>query len=484
MSEKQLRRVDTYSFITVLLIYGYNLFSSISLIVSKGITSVYLLHLVLGLLGVVSSVVVYFALKGRTLYGVPCGHLLLGFYLVVFAGITISSSFLYTYVLAFPVFILSLGYLNNRMTVVVSVCASLVVLIHCIQMHSTSGSHDIAMAVIVVVMCNVAVILMGKHLHKFVEEVSDSLKEEAEKQKVQATHTLGIAQDISARVSKATEMHKSVNDSLSVSNLAMQNIADNIESTAEAVQAQAELCIDVSNELESMGNEVNNFINLVSSVSESTVKGRDSVTILKLKANEVTDSSKEIVTSIEDIVNNIENVKGILETISSISNQTNLLALNASIEAARAGEAGKGFSVVADEIRKLAEQTKESLESINILVDTFVESADKTKVCLEASAQAVKEQNEALSSTSKQFNNINSEVSSLKEVSKAVGEGISSISGSIQSVSDKIRDLSATSEEVAATSSEGINTFYKSMEGYESLGSYLKEINTLSEGLR
>lgn len=62
-------------------------------------------------------------------------------------------------------------------------------------------------------------------------------------------------------------------------------------------------------------------------------------------------------------------------------------------------------------------------------------------------------------------------------------EGISSVSSSIQSVSDKIKDLSATSEEVAA-SSEGINTFHRSMEGYEFLGNYLKEIDNLSEELR
>lgn len=145
-----------------------------------------------------------------------------------------------------------------------------------------------------------------------------------------------------------------------------------------------------------------------------------------------------------------------------------------------AGDAGRGFAVVAEEIRKLAEQTKESLVSINELVDSFVDNADGTKECLKKSVHAVKEQNDALANTAAQFENINNGISDLKNVSDMIEDKITHISTSIQLVSDNIRDLSATSEEVAAASSEGLSTFADAMGSYETLGDKLTEIDALA----
>jgi methyl-accepting chemotaxis protein len=143
--------------------------------------------------------------------------------------------------------------------------------------------------------------------------------------------------------------------------------------------------------------------------------------------NAVNESFKDFVAKITGFGQNVNQINEITNLINSIAEQTNLLALNAAIEAARAGEAGKGFAVVADEIRKLAEQTKASSEKINILISGI--SSD-TDMMVKTTGVMEKELNSQVIA-------INTAIDSFKLIIKGIGD----ISPKIEAVNTSAVEL-------------------------------------------
>jgi methyl-accepting chemotaxis protein len=122
---------------------------------------------------------------------------------------------------------------------------------------------------------------------------------------------------------------------------------------------------------------IQDSVNTTNAVESAVSDLAEMTTTIRNLARDVqtgSDLEREVSDSINKLSADAENIKVVLTVIGEIAGQTNLLALNAAIEAARAGENGRGFAVVADEVRKLAEKTQSSLEEINKIITTFVQS--------------------------------------------------------------------------------------------------------------
>ncbi len=141
---------------------------------------------------------------------------------------------------------------------------------------------------------------------------------------------------------------------------------------------------------------------------------------------------------ISEMATHSEKIRKVTSLITGIADQTNLLALNAAIEAARAGEHGKGFSVVAEEVRKLAEQSKQSAEEIGRMIDAMIQNVGRAVLSTEDGSQRVKAGLAVTEKTSEVFNRIE--------------YAATDISGKIATVSVAIKHIRAMTDKVSSDS--------------------------------
>ncbi|WP_416147349.1 methyl-accepting chemotaxis protein [Salipaludibacillus sp. HK11] len=237
-----------------------------------------------------------------------------------------------------------------------------------------------------------------------------------------------------------------------------------------SIEENQEHVVSLNHVASELGNLKDKGVSLVNNLIEKTTDN-----------NHLTEEVHEIISETHINTEKIENASGMIK---NISEQTNLLALNASIEAARAGEAGKGFSVVADEIRKLAEQSNQFSEEISTIIQMLAEKTKDAVSKMEESKQMSQVQTKSVHDTTETFDGVAQAVERMRTTLTNLNSSGENMQNKKDGIIKVIENASAISEENAASTEEMSAAMEEQTASIEEIASSSEALVKLAEDLQ
>lgn len=233
----------------------------------------------------------------------------------------------------------------------------------------------------------------------------------------------------------------------------ISQIADQVDTSADQVSTEAQtLSQGTLEQTASINGLVSNITTITSQVQISAVRCGDASELVDKAtgyAASADEKMKQLTETTENIDKSSAQIGGILKTIEDIAFQTNILSLNASIEAARAGDAGKGFSVVAEEVRNLAERSAESAQGTGILINRSLQDIKTGTASTSDAVSAMLVITDCIQSIKKLMDEIASASVQQSEMITSIERGIKEISETVQTNSYAAEKSAEVSKELS-----------------------------------
>lgn len=261
---------------------------------------------------------------------------------------------------------------------------------------------------------------------------------------------------------------------------AMEELSTTAVTLAENVQDVNAKIIEMGTDIGNIDEEVDALSDNADKMNVATTEATDAINTVLNGSEKSADLVNKIANQVEETNQAIFEINKAIDLIVSITKQTNLLSLNASIEAAHAGDSGKGFSVVAEEIKKLAEQSAQGADTIKKVANNVIEKS-KESVLLVNEVKDIIEKEQADAGLAKDsFNRLTVSITANIQSVEKISEKTKQLDQLKQGIVSNIDDLSAISEENAASNEEvsaNITNITESIENVSSSSEHVKGIS-------
>lgn len=367
----------------------------------------------------------------------------------------------------------------NIASVIVSVFYHLVVL----GQNTATDQKNYQLQVACLLLCYIGYIMSIRHLIESDGALTDSIKADLKRVVTTVEQVKTASNTIMDGITVVRELATENKHGSDIVVDGMNKLTDNNDQLQSRTVSSQEMTGDINSQVQNVASMINDMVSLTAESGKHAKTSSVDLESLVQTAGTMADLSNEVEHILDAFKAEFETVKQETGTIDSISSQTNLLALNASIEAARAGEAGKGFSVVAEQIRKLSTETKDSSGQISEALSRLDEISGKMTSSIEETLKLIQATLEKVTQTGENVNKITQDSSLLGEHIQTIDSAMKEVESSNRQLVENMEQVSSIVETMTTCISDSDETSKRMLSKYEESASNINNIENVIQEL-